>query len=340
MATVRDNKIKELREKYLDKTVLIKGFTFGQGYVRVDDTGVVIDVPDVDVLTIRVHGSEKHAPISQWNCHPDDVDIATTEVKMNRKVLDYIEFYKRRLTHYYNERDGFLREKQVLEEQLYRLTDNIAQVNMAIKSHIGRAGAIDKEKMYNSLMSLADKFTDIRFDGCTVIGVTAPVEMKFENDDGKIVTVPLGVYEVHLNIINGVTFKHVSGEHSWNTTCMHPHINEEGTPCWGTWFSTIQRFHGEQNYMGELGVCYDFLCSADRNGWFVSGYAFAKDAMNRCTECWYLSEECECDICEHCGRPSDDCECTSCPNTGDLLDDDRKYCEGCDHLDEEGICNY
>lgn len=95
--------------------------------------------------------------------------------------------------------------------------------------------------------------------------------------------------------------------------------------------------HGD--YVAMLLLAYNFLCQADRFGWYVNGMMFSDDVDKRCTHCLELRDACECNVCSDCGRLSDDCECIRCERSNDVINNRESYCEGCDDY-VDGECVY
>ena len=153
----------------------------------------------------------------------------------------------------------------------------------------------------------------------------------------------MGVYEVFIDIAKGITFGYKSGGYvsDVRNRYIHPHIEASGIACWGTWHDTLLGMIKEQDYLSILRLAYEFLSECNNVGWYISGYAFAKDNKDRCPDCWELNSNCECDKCEHCREHTDNCDCIRCPSSGDRLDEiGSGYCNGCNSLNGDGRCEY
>jgi hypothetical protein len=254
-------------------------------------------------------------------------------------ILNYKEFYKNRARRYKGERISLLAQVDDTQSILSNLYKDIAKQNILYAEAINRHSRLNDTEIRNKLQEVSKVFTSITYDDNCIIGTTIPVMMTFTDYYKDIITVPMGVYKIDLHLWQGIQFEHVSGgTRSENTSYIHPHISSNGIPCWGTWLKEIAAKHEAFDYLDELQLAYQFLCEANKEGWFINAYAFSADNKDRCKSCWELEENCECDKCEECGEHVDNCECSRCPRSGDLLDEDREYCNGCSSTDEDGHC--
>lgn len=344
---IKPEQIQELRDTYMGSYVKILSGAFGMGNVQQGDKGIVVDVGIYGELVLNVMGDgNTFAGINGWNCLPIDVEVISKKAIANADIDRYIEFFKRRANIYASRRNTLIQEKENYERKLYDIADDISSMNTLIKSHQAKAGALNRDRIYNLYTVASEHFTTIKVVDNYLIGITKPIKMIFADYKDKQAKIDMGVYEVTIDICknngggSGISFAHISGgTNILEVSNMHPHISSDGNACWGTWQNSLMKLYLEQDYISMLDLTYSFLCSADKNGWYINGYAFAKDANNRCRHCWEIAGTCSCEICGYCGEHMDNCECSTCPDSGDRLDSNMEYCDGCRHYGEDG-CTY
>jgi hypothetical protein len=328
--------VEELDKMYKGKLVELIGASYGWGSTSVGDKLTVSHVDmsgNLCLIDVRWdYGTLVFAP--------KDVKIVDGKIGIvsNEKVERYIEFFSKRTQLWVGKREQLINDIKTHENALYTIAEEMSSVNTLIKSAIGKQSSMDRQKIYNLFEGIKLKYSDIRFAGCAIIATTSPIKMVFKDNNDKTVEVDMGVYEITLDITKGMTFAHVEGGYKRDCSEIHPHIPSNGKPCWGTWSKDICKCHGEQDYIGELRLAHEFLSTCDSGGWYISGYAFAKDNGDRCRDCWELDYVCDCDRCSNCDRPTDDCACHVCPDTDERFSDDS-YCNGCSSYTEDG-CNY
>lgn len=328
--------IEELDKKYKGRLVRLIGASYGWGSASVGDELVVSHVNmsgDICLLDSRWNNGTLVFAVA-------DIELVEGKrgVEPNDKVEKYIAFFKNRIKLYTDKRDAIANGIKSHEESICALNIELNDTITLIRSAIGKQSSMDRAKVYNLFEGIKNKYTQIRFEGCCIIAETTPIKMRFTDTNDKVVEVDMGVYQVTLDITKGITFAHLEGGYGHDCSEIHPHIPSNGKPCWGSWSKEILNCHKEQDYIGELRLAYEFLCTCDIGGWYISGYAFAKDSGDRCKECWELGDNCECDRCSCCDRQSDDCNCSRCPDTDERYQDDS-YCNGCSSYTEDG-CNY
>jgi len=345
--------LKELQDKWIGKSVrIIYNKTFGCGEVKIGDIAIVTDVvagskelDTKDVLILSVLPVKDWNGVTDWSCLVKDVEIIDgsklADDKHTKFISDYLLFVKSRSKIYVNKvRETNLR-MNTLEDELSRCITYVKDWNKLIRSNSSSAGHQDKNKISNILKLLDSKYTSIVFNSdCTKItAITKPIVMTFIDYNKVMHSIEMGVYYVNLDLVRGITFGVKSRVHEPVGDYLHPHITGEGVPCWGTWGSFINDKHMSGDYLGMLLVAHEYLSACDRDGWYITGLAFGKDASKLCQNCWQI--ECGCDRCEYCDELLDNCECKTCPNSGDRISEvGGDYCDGCSHLDEDGRCNY
>lgn len=346
---VVDKALKEVSDKWLYTSieVIVEKGKYGMGgssatnMIIKGDKGIVIGIQDINTLIVDIYPKDAFVGVKSWICDITDVKQITqaeADTYTNKKIDKYINFFKAKTKVYIDEKERLFNDIRTAQDNIYNWSAKIGDINILIKSFTSKQALMSKDKLYNVFKTIADKFSGIEFEGSGIYATTNPITMEFIDWDNNKVCIDMGVYKIKLDIITGITFDRISGGNNNDCGYIHPHIQNDGRACWGTWLKTLTELHKECNYIGELDLAYRFLCEADRHGWYIDGYAFSKDYADRCTSCWRL--DCECDRCEYCGNSSDNCVCRRCPDTDDRVGEDREYCNECSYYNEDGECTY
>lgn len=331
---------------WVGKRVKVVNATYGWGIgdskIMVDDVGIVVSVGD-NTLIVDIEGKGDFKGIKGCIFAKDDlVLLDDSSIKPDKVALDYIDFCRQRIKIIEDKKFRVLKDIRVAQDNLYKWVGDVANYNTLIKSAKTKHASMSVDKVCNTFATLEGMFSNIRYVDSCIIAVTNPITLKFK-DSCDIVSIDMGVYEITLDIVEGITFRYVSGGYKSVTrsSYIHPHVMSNGDACWGSWHKTLEGLHAESNYIAELRLAYEFLCSAEPSGWYISAYAFAKDNGKRCEDCWLLTDDCECHKCDGCGNHIDNCDCIRCPDSGDRIEEiGEEYCGDCSSLDEDGHCNY
>jgi hypothetical protein len=329
----------EIKKEWLGKRVRVvsENVKCGMGGVKIGDIGSVSGVGDAGRLFINFPS------YSSWQCFTDIIELVDDSgAIISNKAIRYVRFCRGILNSYQKRRTDLLNELAVQQEGAKNIAKQIAETSILVRSYVSKHTALSGEKAEGMLESIKDKFSNIEFTTEEIVATTVPIVMRFEDWDKHSREIKMGVYRIYVSIFGETRFEYVSGGYEANIreSYIHPHISSSGKACWGTWHQGITDAHIEGDYIRELGVAYNFLCECDKDGWYVSAYAFAEDNGSRCRECWQLSDDCECDKCGCCGENNDNCECDKCPDSGDVIRNRDSYCESCGNRDEDGRCSY
>jgi hypothetical protein len=334
-----------LKKQWIGASVKILTSEFGWGDVCKNDIGIVVSVELPNILILDVLPGDNFNGVKNWRCMVKDVSMNKATIDVNDKARKYIQFMAVRSKLITEKRTQALEQIRQKEEEIYHLITEQNDMNTLLKSALSKHSAMTTDKISNMFKVIETIFTDIYFEGTSIVATTIPINMAFVDRDNKIITLPMGVYQIILDVAsssNGIKFVKMNTGATENTivqSYIHPHIPSDGYPCWGTWRKAIMDYHKEQEYIGELKVAYDFLCNADKGGWYINAYAFSKDADKRCDSCWELTDNCECNICQYCENHIDNCSCQRCPDTDDIIEDRSNYCSECEYYGDHG-CEY
>lgn len=118
---------------------------------------------------------------------------------------------------------------------------------------------LDKKitSIYNSLKQLekSDMYSKIEVRDNGIVGVTKNIKIKYNRHEYN-----LGKYKVTVLFEGKV---HICSANPSNHTNCHPHVNSDGTACWGNAAEDIAKGIGQSDFLSVFKICYNFLNSYD-----------------------------------------------------------------------------
>jgi hypothetical protein len=153
----------------------------------------------------------------------------------------------------------------------------------------------------------------------------------------------------------------------------HPHIPQNGTPCFGNYTDIYFRFETGDYYIG-IELLHEFLstynpddewgrrliywdakfvfedmkerdilwkCGREWDRYYEQVYGTSLRDEERCVHCGEYQSDCSCDRCAYCEELTDNCECWICYSCGLLVEDgcNCARCESCNELIRDCGCD-
>jgi hypothetical protein len=206
---------------------------------------------------------------------------------------------------------------------------------------------------------------DIEIISPSIYFITKPIQI----DDGPY----LGGYSIQYNMqTKDLRIENTENPKSYGELA-HPHIPQNGHPCFGNYTDIFYLFETNQFYFG-MELLHTFLATYNPedewgrrlifwdaeyafedikergllsyversyNDYYYDIYNEYLPSMDICSECGLPMDECECDICQYCGRNTDVCTCWICPECGCEVGNDCmcERCEVCGELLDDCGCD-
>lgn len=265
---------------------------------------------------------------------PDSINIKLFKLVNKSALNEEIVRLKEEKRNSINAIETLIKNITSHKVQVRSFEEKIVEKTTALKNCLQSS---DLEEEVKRLLELP-YIEDVVFDSPNVKFFTGPIQI----DEGPY----LGGYEIAYNAKN----KELKIKNVFNPKfdLAHPHIPQDGNPCFGNYTDIFFRFEVGEFYIG-IELLHAFLSTYNpedewgrRLIYWDAQYTF-EDLIERdmlsFVEDFYDSVYYEIYqehlpyiiVCPICGEIGDDCECARCPQCGELLED--CWCDRCDVCD-------
>lgn len=258
-------------------------------------------------------------------------DILSNSYALTKSIYEMLQS---KVTYYENEKITVSISLKGLCDEAQNKRNRIIELDTLIRSQIAKSSNFDNIANNTRLFKLlfSSHYESIIISDYVITAITKPITINYRQpfDDKEHYDYDMGKYKINIPML--LKDIHITGIDK-RIDLIHPHINSEGKPCWGTYEETVQKYKAEDRFPELLTLIYDFLSSVYPGGWYDPIYYWHKDASDMCHKCWNYSNDCEChndeERCGDCNETYDNCSCSKCPLSNERLENNNFPDVGC-----------